>query len=275
MPVKVIESFIKGKKNNPELCEDGLVIAENYISVIDGVTSKGNILWNNMPSGVYVKNLLIDAINKMDSNFSAEECIKYLNLLIKEEYIKHNVYEKVKKYSEERLQANLIIFSINKHEVWIFGDCQALINNVFYHNEKKTDKILSDVRSLFIDSELKSGKTVADILKNDIGRDYILPLLKKSIIYNNTQGEYGGNVLDGFEVIPESVTKIKVTKNDEIVLASDGYPFLMDTLIKSEEKLAEVLEKDPLLINIYKSTKGLQEGNISYDDRTYIKFIIE
>ena len=88
-------------------------------------------------------------------------------------------------------------------------------------------------------------------------------------------GEYGCNVLDGFDIIAENIEIIKVDKNSQIVLASDGYPFLMNTLEKSEEKLKEVLEKDPLLIHMYKSTKGLKEGNISYDDRTYIRFIVE
>lgn len=275
MSVKIIESFIKGKKNNKELCEDGLVITENYISIIDGVTSKGNTLWQNMTSGVYVKKLLINAINNMSPNLNAEDSILYLNTLIKEEYEKSNMYEYVKEHPEERLQANLIVFNISKNEIWMWGDCQALINKKLYHKEKKIDKILSEARSLFIDLELKNGKTVEDIIKNDTGRKYILPLLKQSIVYNNTIGEYGCNVLDGFEIMPKSVVKIKVKENDEIVLASDGYPVLKNSLKESEEKLLEILEKDPLLINIYKSTKGLQQGNISYDDRTYIKFVVK
>ena len=275
MSVKIIESFIKGKKNNKELCEDGLVITENYISIIDGVTSKGNTLWQNMTSGVYVKKLLINAINNMSPNLNAEDSILYLNTLIKEEYEKSNMYEYVKEHPEERLQANLIVFNISKNEIWMWGDCQALINKKLYHKEKKIDKILSEARSLFVDLELKNGKTVEDIIKNDTGRKYILPLLKQSIVYNNTIGEYGCNVLDGFEIMPKSVIKIKVKENDEIVLASDGYPVLKNSLKESEEKLLEILEKDPLLINIYKSTKGLQQGNISYDDRTYIKFVVK
>ena len=275
MSVKIIESFIKGKKNNKELCEDGLVITENYISIIDGVTSKGNTLWQNMTSGVYVKKLLINAINNMSPNLKAEDSILYLNTLIKEEYEKSNMYEYVKEHPEERLQANLIVFNISKNEIWMWGDCQALINKKLYHKEKKIDKILSEARSLLVDLELKNGKTVKDIIKNDTGRKYILPLLKQSIVYNNTIGEYGYNVLDGFEIMPKSVIKIKVKENDEIVLASDGYPVLKNSLKESEEKLLEILEKDPLLINIYKSTKGLQQGNISYDDRTYIKFVVK
>lgn len=275
MSVKIIESFIKGKKDNADLCEDGLVITDNYIAVIDGVTAKGKILWDNKTSGVYVKNLLVEAIKKMSSDLDAKNCIEHLNLLIKDEYIKRNMYEIAKECPEERLQANLILFNIKKNEIWLWGDCQALVNNKLIHIEKKTDKVLAEIRSLFIDLELKSGKSIGDITRNDTGREFILPLLKQSIKYNNTVGEYGSNVLDGFEIISENVTKINVNKNDEIILASDGYPFLMRTLEKSEEKLREVLKKDPLLIHIYKSTKGLQDGNISYDDRTYIKFIVE
>lgn len=275
MSVKIIESFIKGKKDNADLCEDGLVITDNYISVIDGVTAKGKILWDNKTSGVYVKNLLVEAIKKMSSDLDAKNCIEYLNSLIKDEYIKRNMYEIAKECPEERLQANLVLFNIKKNEIWLWGDCQALVNNKLIHIEKKTDKVLAEIRSLFIDLELKSGKSIGDIIRNDTGREFILPLLKQSIKYNNTVGEYGSNVLDGFEIISENVTKINVNKNDEIILASDGYPFLMRTLEKSEEKLREVLKKDPLLIHIYKSTKGLQDGNISYDDRTYIKFIVE
>ena len=275
MSVKIIESFIKGKKDNADLCEDGLVITDNYISVIDGVTAKGKILWDNKTSGVYVKNLLVEAIKKMSSDLDAKNCIEHLNSLIKDEYIKRNMYGIAKECPEERLQANLILFNIKKNEIWLWGDCQALVNNKLIHIEKKTDKVLAEIRSLFIDLELKSGKSIGDITRNDTGREFILPLLKQSIKYNNTVGEYGSNVLDGFEIISENVTKINVNKNDEIILASDGYPFLMNTLEESEEKLKEVLEKDPLLIHIYKSTKGLQDGNISYDDRTYIKFIVE
>ena len=57
-------------------------------------------------------------------------------------------------------------------------------------------------------------------------------------------------------------------------MATDGYPKLYDTLEKSEEYLAHILEYDPLCFQEYKSTKGLQKGNSSFDDRTYIKFTL-
>lgn len=51
-----------------------------------------------------------------------------------------------------------------------------------------------------------------------------------------------------------------------------GYPVLQRTLADSEAKLEEVLEQDPLCFRMYKTTKGLVEGNVSFDDRSYLRF---
>jgi len=61
-------------------------------------------------------------------------------------------------------------------------------------------------------------------------------------------------------------------KSHEIVLASDGYPFLKSTLEASEKALEELLKHDPQCVNSFIATKGLVEGNKSFDDRTYIRF---
>jgi glycerophosphoryl diester phosphodiesterase len=39
----------------------------------------------------------------------------------------------------------------------------------------------------------------------------------------------------------------------------------------SEQALQEILRDDPLLFRKYKATKGLQPGNVSFDDRAYVK----
>ena len=60
----------------------------------------------------------------------------------------------------------------------------------------------------------------------------------------------------------------------EVVLASDGYPFLCPTLAESEARLKEQIVRDPLNINTFKATKGMMTGNLSFDDRAYIRFSI-
>ena len=59
-----------------------------------------------------------------------------------------------------------------------------------------------------------------------------------------------------------------------IVLASDGYPFLKPTLSESEEALAHLIAHDPQCTHEFIATKGLVEGNKSFDDRTYVRFQI-
>ena len=61
-----------------------------------------------------------------------------------------------------------------------------------------------------------------------------------------------------------------VEEAGEVVLSSDGYPRLYGTLAESETLLQEVLEQDPHCFRIYKSTKGLSPGNVSFDDCAYL-----
>ena len=63
-----------------------------------------------------------------------------------------------------------------------------------------------------------------------------------------------------------------VSSLNEVVLASDGYPFLKPTLAASEAALAEQIANDPQNIHSFIATKGIVEGNKSFDDRTYIRF---
>ena len=58
-------------------------------------------------------------------------------------------------------------------------------------------------------------------------------------------------------------------------LATDPltYPFLEPTLAASEAALAEQIANDPQNIHSFIATKGIVEGNKSFDDRTYIRFV--
>lgn len=270
--MEIIESYIEGKLNNKK-CDDGLFINEKFIAVIDGVTSKGKLLWNGMKSGEFAKEIIYKELDSLDEQIDAYNAIERLNEAIRKSY--GDNYEIAKKQVEERISATIIIFSKFKNEIWIFGDCQCLVNGKYFNNPKVIDKILAEVRSLYIGLEMLNGKNEEDIRNNDTGRNYILPLIKETMKYaNNYDSEYGYNVLDGFKINSEKCVIIKTSPKDEIVLASDGYPVLKPTLKESEDTLKEIIEKDSLGIKLFKSTKGLVTGNNSFDDRTYIRFIV-
>jgi len=150
-----------------------------------------------------------------------------------------------------------------------------MINDKFHNHDKLYDKITSNTRSLYNHLLLKNGYTQDQLLQYDMGREYIMPLLEKQYLFNNDiKTNFGYPVLNGKKIHFEHAIKYKVKENDIVIFASDGYPIIKNTLEESEESLKRILENDSLCINEYKSTKGITPGNNSYDDRTYIKFII-
>ena len=82
-------------------------------------------------------------------------------------------------------------------------------------------------------------------------------------------------VIDGFPIPQQFVPVITLDFQPwEIVLASDGYPFLAPTLAETEALLEAQRQNDPLNIGKFKATKAFVEGNNSFDDRSYIRFTV-
>ena len=127
---------------------------------------------------------------------------------------------------------------------------------------------------MFLEAEIQRGATLEELRRHDTGRAFILPLLKYQHLFQNNlaAGSYWYPVIDGFP-LPDGGIRIEPfpKKVDTIILASDGYPILKESLEASEQELQHILEADPMLFRLYKATKGMQEGHVSYDDRAYIK----
>ena len=149
----------------------------------------------------------------------------------------------------------------------MIGDCQCLIDGKLYTNRKPAEEILASKRSEYINKDLRKKRKLIDFQVIDKGREYILPALKASC--NEQNISYA--VIDGFEIPTDKVKILRAGR--EVVLASDGYPLLASTLDESEKLLHEQLKNDPLCINSFKATKGLMKGNVSFDDRAYVRFL--
>lgn len=270
--MKLLEEFILGKAGRQELCEDFMVFTPGFAAVIDGVTSKDPRYAGN---GRIAAELLSQKIRTLPANVSLSDCLEMLSGTIYDYYRSENLLEEMEANPRMRCGASAIIYSAFRKEIWLIGDCQCLVNGKFYDNPTGIDRIMSEARSLFNFLELRRGTTYNQLLDNDPGREFIGPMLQsQSLLQNNPQGgEYTFLVIDGFPLIESMVKTIPVKSGDEIVLASDGYPRLCRTLEESEACLSGIIENDPLLIFEFKSTKGVQKGNLTYDDRAYLKFI--
>lgn len=289
--MKIIESSIIGKKS-PEACEDGMVVTDDFIAVIDGSTSKTPKHLNpDMKNGRYAMMLISEYIREeLKADASVDEfCQGVTAYIYNKVYEKLGVEERLKKHPEERLTASAILYSRIRNEVWMVGDCQAIIAGKLYENGKPYEQEIARKRVELIEQGLSPAEA----------RKQIEPLLIKAMLSGQNQTY---TVIDGFPIYREGVKVVSVSdscsvqdsvpasdsvpcsdsasasgtipsSSSEIVLASDGYPFLKPTLAASEAALAEQIANDPQNIHSFIATKGIVEGNKSFDDRTYIRFV--
>ena len=264
--MKIIESSIIGKKS-PEACEDGMVVTDDFIAVIDGSTSKTPKHLNpDMKNGRYAMMLISEYIREeLKADASVDDfCQGVTAYIYNKVYEKLGVEERLKEHPEERLTASAILYSRTRNEVWMVGDCQAIINGKLYDNSKPYEQEIAQKRVELIAQGLSPAEA----------RKQIEPLLIKAMLSGQNQTY---TVIDGFPIYREGVKivalKMKPASSPiEVVLASDGYPFLKPTLAASEAALAEQIANDPQNIHSFIATKGIVEGNKSFDDRTYIRF---
>ena len=289
--MKIIESSIIGKKS-PEACEDGMVVTDDFIAVIDGSTSKTPKHLNpDMKNGRYAMMLISEYIREeLKADASVDDfCQGVTAYIYNKVYEKLGVEERLKEHPEERLTASAILYSRTRNEVWMVGDCQAIIAGKLYENGKPYEQEIARKRVELIEQGLSPAEA----------RKQIEPLLIKAMLSGQNQTY---TVIDGFPIYREGVKVVSVSdscsvqdsvpasdsvpcsdsvsasgtisvSSSEIVLASDGYPFLEPTLAASEAALAEQIANDPQNIHSFIATKGIVEGNKSFDDRTYIRFV--
>lgn len=276
--MQVIESYICGKENNPATCEDGIFIGKHLLAVIDGVTAKGTRLWNNTKSGYFAKNVLIDALQRLDD--TPDESLLHadaLALLTKLDAILHNAVTACSDgvlAIEEYPRASVLIYNDVTKQIISYGDCQCSINKKVYSHVKKIDLLNSDLRAYYLEYYLQQGMPLAELATNDLGRAAIQENLMLQFSFENKMGEFGYAVLNGMGIEPSLIKVYPVRERDEIILASDGYPVLKSTLAESEAILQQVLQEDPMCFRIYRSTKGIKTGNVSFDDRAYCRVSI-
>ena len=265
--MKIIESSIIGKKS-PEACEDGMVVTDDFIAVIDGSTSKTPKHLNpDMKNGRYAMMLISEYIREeLKADASVDDfCQGVTAYIYNKVYEKLGVEERLKEHPEERLTASAILYSRTRNEVWMVGDCLAIIDGKLYENGKPYEQEIARKRVKLIEQGLSPAEA----------RKQIEPLLIEAMLSGQNQTY---TVIDGFPIYREGVKVVAlktkpVSSPNEVVLASDGYPFLKPTLAASEAALAEQIANDPQNIRSFIATKGIVEGNKSFDDRTYIRFI--
>lgn len=272
--MKVLEKFIAAKTGNLDDCEDMIFESPDFVAVIDGVTSRKGELVHNVSVGRKAAELIRKEFEYIPREADAKTVVLRLDSSIRNFYSENGRLEEAKGRQDARCSVGVIIYSDFRRQIWRVGDCGALIDLQPWTGRKFLDNLLSELRACYLESEIRRGRTIEELLAYDTARAYLQELLSRQVYFQNAEepSVYNYAVLDGFFQDMPDVEMIDLPPDAKsVVLGSDGYPVLRPSLAESEAEVARILRADPLCFRIFKTTKGVYRGNSSFDDRSYVR----
>ncbi|MDF2715385.1 MAG: Glycerophosphoryl diester phosphodiesterase [Paenibacillus sp.] len=272
--MEVIEASMISKTGDPLTCEDRYCVTEHYACVIDGATDVSGKRYGGLTSGQIISAGIAEAISALPPDAELETVMRTINDCLIRLYKDQDMYGAIRENAYSLPSAAMVLYSRHRHAVWMVGDCQCMVDEELHTNPKIVDEITANARSLFLEAELQQGKTVEQLLMKDTGFEAVRPFIAMQYYMQNAKKEtqYGYAAITGFDFDLSRVKTVRVKEDTEfLVLASDGYPKARATLAQSEDDLRRILDNDPLCFREYKLAKGLMAGNVSFDDRTYLK----
>ncbi|WP_316861464.1 hypothetical protein [uncultured Cohaesibacter sp.] len=261
MRMKIVETFSCGKATSG-YNEDKLVSSDNHFGILDG--SRGPFY-----RGTDVIAAMLDDAKGLIEHFSEditlEACVEQLVDLA--------VSHKKKAGFEDHRTSGGFVFSLYSryhNEIWRVGDCKILNGGREFSQFWSTEDICAKARALKVHALLNKGLSVADIqalADYDHMIDDLLQVAASFLNRENDSRSFGA--INGAPVPGPYIERIP-TQTGRLVITSDGYPAIHETLEQTEASLQQLLTLDPLCINENMQCKGLGPGRISYDDRSYI-----
>lgn len=170
--IKNVESTSIGKITGKN--DDDIYIGNNFVAVIDGVSSKSKI--ESGEKNITISHIITEAIKKIDrptapeyaKTLEMEEFIQYINM-----YIKRYCEEIKYPLSQNPLEATGAIYSKYRNQIWIVGDCRAVYDDNVIENELKIDEVYMKIRAEIIRTLLELGYTEQELFSKDIAKEII------------------------------------------------------------------------------------------------------
>lgn len=96
--LEIIEQCLISKTRNSKTCEDGIIITDYFIGLVDGATSKVEQTWNGKTSGQIAMLLVKEAIEEADQDVKYEEIANIIYLKIQRFYQENNIIKENNHY---------------------------------------------------------------------------------------------------------------------------------------------------------------------------------
>ncbi|MFC4071619.1 hypothetical protein [Actinoplanes subglobosus] len=262
--MEIVEEFVLGKAGDPHTCEDAVVVTAGYAAVIDGATDVSGRGHQGRSGGWWAMAACRDVIGCLPADVDAEAAVGALTR------------ELAARAEPGQAAASVTVYSSARREIWQIGDVgfayRGLPSSVG-QPRKLVDRVAASFRAAVIAAEVAAGRISLDrVVEDDPGRLAARALVGRQGSLRNRTGPYGYAAIDG-RPVPMSLVVVHPVPGgvDEVILASDGYPVIAETLAESEATLARLLEKDPWCVAELAGTKAVLPGRLSFDDRAYLR----
>ena len=171
-----------------------------------------------------------------------------------------------------RLSGGFVFCLYSDHfgEIWRVGDCKFRQNGKTNAPFWRTEEICAEARAIILQSRLNAGMSVAEIMSDPGYDEVIASLLRHEASFLNRDNDprsFGAVI--GTQ-IPDQFLERYTALPGSLVITSDGFPVVRDTLAETEEAHQVLLQKDPLCIGDNLQCKGLGPGRTSFDDRSFL-----
>ncbi|MDO5533572.1 MAG: hypothetical protein Q4F65_02835 [Propionibacteriaceae bacterium] len=256
----VDEAFLEGKSIAAN-CEDALVITDDFVAVIDGMSSP--LASGGGPrSGRLFALGVARAVQDLPSGIDARTAIDRITEALASITVEHSGPS----------GAVAAIYSRTRGEVWRVGDIHVAIAGQEHPGEKAVDVAYGQFRAAINAAQIAAGTSLDQILARDPGQEAAAELLRWQHHLANRETDYGYGVLNGTAVPTAYIEVMEVPSGASVILATDGYLGPAPSLEQAETELSAALRADPACIGELQGMgKGLRGRQAHPDDRTYVR----
>ncbi len=263
--MKIIEQFSHGKVADNSYCEDRFAIGTAACAVIDGSRGPGHMETPMIQTALDRAADIIAAVGPDMTPRALFDDLTRSLAATKTEF----------RLDEHRYTGgyHVVCYSAAHRQIWRVGDCQYRFGGTTYRNDLELEEIGARQRAVWIHSLLVRGQTADDVMASETYATMFLPFFAPLLDFaNRPDHRFGFGVVNGM-AIPDKFIEVHDIPPavPEIILTSDGYPLVCDTLADSEDALMALVKTDPLCINENITSKGLMPGQVSFDDRTWLR----
>lgn len=268
--MRVLETFVRSKSGDPNSCEDVVAITPDFVAVFDGASDVTGRRYDGVPGGRLAAQIAARALADVPGHAAADDLIDHLT----EALATRSLLQEVRPLQPgiNRPRTTMLVYSRYRRELWRIGDSGFALDGTADLPSKPVGELAYGLRAAYTTALLAGGTDHDELAADDPGFHLLKPFYRAQGHLVNRLGPYGYGALDGSAVPHEFIERIQVPADiRQLVLVSDGYPFIRDCLAATEAELAALMQRDPLGIREWTRPAALGPTLKAFDDRAWVR----